>query len=145
MLEGSAAWKIRDRRKFLIAAMEELAGAAHISIEGDLSATRARHLPGASENETPILKRNTIWPQQDFLVLPLEADLVKAIVSAIGGTIPRGILHIQIEKDGRLELGTYDNFDANSSFFGSKLTPEFFGRLESEGIVEQWTRRSHNA
>jgi hypothetical protein len=132
-------WKIRDQRKFLIAAMTELAGNARLSLEGDLSATRVLNLAGASVDETSILKRNTTWPEQEFVVLPLEADLIQAIIVGIGGTVPRGILHIQIEKSGQLELGLYDNFDPYASFFGPRLPPEFFGRLEAEGILRQMT------
>ena len=94
-------YKIRDKRRFLIAAMTELAGAAHVSFEGDLSATRIANSPGASSEETQVLKRNTLRPKQEFFILPLEADLVTAIISAVGGTVPRGILHIQIEKENR--------------------------------------------
>jgi hypothetical protein len=124
-----------------MAAMTELAGDAHISLEGDLHATLILHLARVSRSETPILKRNTIWPIQDFVVLPLEADLVKGILAGMGGTVPRRILHVQIEKSGHLELGLYDNFDPDASFFGSRLTPEFFKHLESEGILRQWTGR----
>ena len=37
-------YKIRDKRRFLIATMRELAGTARISFEGDLSATAVAHL-----------------------------------------------------------------------------------------------------
>lgn len=134
---GSPRWKIRDKRKFLIAAMAELAGNAHISFEGDLGATQVLHLAGASGSETVVLKRNTMWPVQDFVVLPLEAALIKVIIAGIGGTIPRGVLHVQIEKDGQLELGLYDNFDPETSFFGSRLAPEFFDGLESQGVLRR--------
>jgi hypothetical protein len=70
--------------------MRELVGTARISFEGDLNATAVAHLAGASADETEILKRNTLWPKQDFVVLPLETDLVGAIIAAIGGTVPRG-------------------------------------------------------
>ena len=126
-------WKVRDKRKFLIAVMRELAGDAHLSLEGDLSVTRVLDLAEASGDETAILKRNTTWPVQDFVVLPLETDSIKTIVASIGGTVPRGIIHIQIEKCNNLELGLYDNF--GTSFFGSRLTPEFFVRLESDGVL----------
>jgi len=138
---NASVWNIRGKRKFLIAAMTELAGDAHLSFEGNLHAMPILDLVGASGDETSILKRNTSWPIQDFVVLSLEADLIKVIVASIGGTVSRRILHIQIEKSGILELGLYDNFDPNCSFFGSRLTPEFFSRLESEGILRQWTRR----
>jgi hypothetical protein len=126
-------WKVRDKRKFLIASMTELAGDAHLSLEGNLSVTRVLDLAEASGDETAILKRNTTWPVQNFVVLPLETDSIKTIVASIGGTVPRGIIHIQIEKCNKLELGLYDNF--GSSFFGSGLTPEFFERLESQGVL----------
>jgi hypothetical protein len=73
------------------------------------------------------------------VVLPLEAALIKAIIAGIGGTIPRAVLHVQIEKDGQLELGLYDKFGPDTSFFGSRLTPEFFDGLESEGVVRRVT------
>lgn len=136
---SSSRWKIRDKRKFLIAVMTELAGDAHISFEGDLSATQVTHLAGASGSETAVLKRNTIWPVQDFVVLPLEAALIKVIIAGVGGTVPRGVFHVQIEKGGQLELGLYDNFDPDASFFGSRLTREFFESLESEGVVRRVT------
>ncbi len=60
-------YKVRDKRRFLVAAMEELAGAARISFEGDLSATNVSKLNGASGEETQVLKRNTLWPKQDFV------------------------------------------------------------------------------
>jgi hypothetical protein len=134
-------YKIRDKRRFLVAAMEELAGAALISFEGNLDATSLFKLNGASGDETQVLKRNTLWPKQDFVVLELEPDLVKPIIGAVGGTVPRGILHIQIEKGNCLELGLYDNFDPKASHFGSTLTPLFFGKLEAEGILTKWVER----
>jgi hypothetical protein len=132
-------YKIRDKRRFLIAAMQELAGTARPSFEGDLSSTAVGHLAGASVDETEILKRNTRWPKQDFVVLPLETDIVEAIIAAVGGTVPRGILHIQIEKGNRLELGLYDNCAPKASFFGTSLTSIFFANLQGEGISSQWT------
>ena len=78
--------KIHDKRRFLIAAMEELAGTARTSFEGDLSATAVAHLAGASADETEILRRNKLWPKRDFVVPRLETDLVGAIIAVVGGT-----------------------------------------------------------
>jgi len=121
--------------------MTELAGSAHISFEGDLSATTLAHWPGASFDETRPLKRNTLQPKQEFVVLPLELGLVKPIISAVGGTIPRGILHVQIEKEDRLELGLYDKFAPDAMFFGPTLTPIFFATLLGDGTISQWIER----
>jgi len=96
---------------------------------------------GASGDETTALKRNTLWPKQDFVVLPLEAETVGSIMEAVGGTVPRSILHIQVEKEGRLELGLYDNFAPKAMFFGPALTPEVLENLQSDGILSHWTER----
>lgn len=133
-------WKIRDKRRFLIALLTELAGDAYVSFEGELSCVAVSRLPGASGEETSILKRNTLWPRQDFVVLPLESDNVQAIGIAIGGTLPKAIIHIQIEKSGRLELGVYDNF--GGIVFGPALTPAFLSGLQSDGVIAPWTESS---
>jgi hypothetical protein len=133
-------WVVMDKGRFLAATMTELAAAsARISFEGDLGTLKLASVPGASETETPILKRNTLWPRQDFIVLPLEPDLVRVIVSAVGGTIPRKILHIQIEKDGRLELGIYDNPTPDSTFFGPGFTTSFLHQLQAQNIIKERT------
>jgi hypothetical protein len=49
-----------------------ISGNAHMSFEGRLNHLRLASIPGASEEETFVLKRNTIWPKQDFIVVPLE-------------------------------------------------------------------------
>jgi hypothetical protein len=114
-----ARWLVRDKYRFLLAIMEELAGNAHISFEGDLRKLRVGALPGASETATAALKRNTWWPKQEFVVLPFELSTGKAILSAIGGTVPRNIIHVQIEKAGVLAFGAYDNFHPQCVYFGA--------------------------
>ena len=134
-------YKVRDKRRFLIVALAELAGAAHVSFEGDLSSTSLFEVAGASGDETRVLKRNTLSPKQDFVVLPLEREMVGPIMAAVGGTVPRGIIHIQVQKEGRLQLGLYDNFAPKAMFFGPRLTPTFFAALQEAGTLAHWTER----
>src|ERR1035437_3911064 len=128
-------WKIKNKNRLLLAFMKELAGDAQISFEGDLQALGLLGLPGASTEESNVLKRNTLWPRQDFVVLPLEAQAVGAVIAAIGGTISHAIIHIQIEKAGKLEFGAYDNFHPQSMFFGGAVTQSFLDSLVAEGIL----------
>ena len=134
-------YKVRDKRRFLAAALAELAGVAQVSFEGDLSSTSLFDVAGASSDETQVLKRNTLWPKQDFVVLPLEAETVGPIMAAVGGTVPRGIIHIQVQKDGRLELGLYDNFAPKCMFLGASLTSTFLATLQDAGTLVRWTER----
>ncbi len=133
-------YKVRDKRRFLMVVLERLTGSASVSFEGDLGRTALLEVYGASGEETQILKRNTIWPRQDFVVLPLESATVGTIMKAVGGTMPKSILHIQVEKDGRLELGMYDSFAPRAMFFG----PTISGLIESlikEDILSPWIER----
>jgi hypothetical protein len=136
-----ALYKVRDKRRFLIAAFQQLAGSAFVSFEGDLSGTTLAATPGASGDETAVLKRNTLLPRQDFVVLPLETKTIGLIMAAVGGTVPRSILHIQVEKNGRLELGMYDNFDPKGTFFGPAVTPQFIETLQDESLLSPWMER----
>jgi hypothetical protein len=100
MEKEKRGWLVRDKRRLLVRMMEQLAGNAHISFEGDLKALHLSRIPGASNEETEVLKRNTLSPKQVFVVLPLETSSTKTIIAAIGGTIPSAIMHVQIEKVG---------------------------------------------
>ena len=137
----SLLYKVRDKRRFLAAALAELAGDAQVSFEGDLSMTSLFNVPGASNDETQVLKRGTLSPKQDFIVLPLEADMVRPIMAAVGGTVPRTLTHVQVQKEGRLQLGLYDNFDPNSMFLGAGLTPSFIATMQEAGILTRWIER----
>jgi hypothetical protein len=134
-------YKVRDKRRFLAAALAELAGNAQVSFEGDLSMTSLSDVPGASNDETQVLKRGTLWPKQDFVVLPLEVEMVLPIMAAVGGTVPRGLIHVQVQKEGRLQLGLYDNFAPNSMFLGPGLTPSFIETLQEAGVLTHWIER----
>lgn len=133
-------WKVRDKSRFLIALMTELAGNAQVSFEGDLSKLSLQGLPGASNEETPHLKRNTTWPRQDFVVLPLEADAIPQIVKAYGGTLPNAIIHIQIEKSGKRLVGIYDNFLPEFLYLGPEIPERFLQSLTVEGVIAPWSR-----
>jgi hypothetical protein len=132
-------WLVRDKRHLLLAMMENLSGGAHISFEGDLKALRFFSIPGASKEETGALKRNTTWPKQDFIVLPLESSTSKTIVSAIGGTIPNTIIHIQIEKGGSIQFAAYDNFHPQCIVFNPAIDKAILDSLVSEDIMRPYT------
>jgi hypothetical protein len=130
-------WRVKDKFAFLLAVMGRLAGGAHISFEGDLDPFPLAEIRGASSRETEVLKRNTLWPKQDFIVLPLEETTIQQITKAMGGSWSRRIYHIQIEKKGTLEFGTYDSFDPACFNFGPALDHEFMAFLTREELLEE--------
>lgn len=135
METAKISWRVKHKNRLLTAVINELAGDAKISFEGDLHAFALSSLPDASPVETAGLKRSTLSPKQDFVVVPLNNSTVKAISRSIGGTLSRAILHVQIEKRGRLEFAAFDNFQ--HIFFGEAPTAEFVESLVAEGILKQ--------
>jgi hypothetical protein len=121
--------------------MEELAGHADISFGGDFRGLRLSSTPGASQEKTPALKRNTLWPKQDFVVLPLEPSMSKTIVFAIGGTVPSAIIHIQIEKNALLQFAAYDNFHSQCIVFGTAVKQAVLESLVSQNILRPYTEQ----
>jgi hypothetical protein len=134
---------IHFKNRLLLAVMKHLAGNAEISFEGDLSSLGLHVLLGASTKETEILRRNTSWPRQGYVVVPLTPDTIQPIFRAIGGTIPQGIIHIQIAKEGKLEFGAYDRFHPDTLTFGEVFSKDFLDDLVSQGILEPKPASAH--
>ena len=109
----------RDRPRLLFAMMRAFeSDQSRIAFEGNLASTELFRLEGASYNETKNLKRATISPKLDFIVLALVPARVPEIEKAIRSKIPfggyKGIIHVQIEADGKIMFGAYDNFGIGS-------------------------------
>jgi hypothetical protein len=127
---------VHNKNHLLRAAMKHLAGDAQISFEGALEALGFFELHGIQAEETAILKRNTVWPRQDFVVASLSPESIQSLIKALGGTIPRSVLHIQVPKNGKLEFGAYDNFDPQTLFLGEAFSDELLNDLIAQGILE---------
>jgi hypothetical protein len=140
---GSAVecWEVKNKTPLLLAVMEALAGNARISFEGDLHGFRLANIPGATDRETTLLRRNTLRPIQDFVVLPLEPTMVGTVLPAIGGNVPRRILHIQIEKDDALQFSAYDNFHPGCILFGPAVSRDLLQSFVSQGILSSCVPR----
>lgn len=128
---------VRDKPAFLHRMMVELAGKSHISLEGDLSQCRFDDKgEDLSPNETAILKRSTLWPKQEFVVLRLTSDKVNPIFNAImRAGLKRAIIHIQIERNGVLELAAYDNFHPECVVTGPGINRTLLEELKSSEVI----------
>jgi hypothetical protein len=68
--------------------------------------------------------------------VPLEESTIRPMISALGGSVPNTIIHVQIEKAGRLQFGAYDNFQPGCVSFGDAVTPMVLESLVSDGVLE---------
>ena len=140
MMDECYSLVARDKPGLLIAMMRALAGNALISFEVDLSPCQLWTIPGASAEETGSLRRNTLVPRQDFVVLPLEADTIRPILAEI---IPEGravhdVVHVQIAKNGRLAFGAYDNFHPECIVAWSAVPKALLEELQAKGVLRSF-------
>jgi hypothetical protein len=89
-----------------------------ISFEGRLANTALLALEGASAQETVVLKRATLQPELDFVILPLTKrnlpNIERAISSKIAISGQDGIIHVQVEMDGKVAFAGYDGFHSDT-------------------------------
>jgi hypothetical protein len=99
----------------------------------------------ASQNaydETPALRRQTLAPKQDFVVLPLTPESVRPILDVVlpDNRYIDDIIHIQIEKANQLQFGSYDQFDDRCIVgFPPGVTAELLDELQSSGVIHSWS------
>jgi len=141
-IETDRYWLVaRDKPALLRAMMVELAGNAHISFEGDLTRCEFGGQLEPNGNETFVLHRQTAFPRHGFVVLPLEVHTVQPILDAVlpASRYMNDIVHIQIEKMGRLEFGSYDNFHAECIVCFHGVPRTTLDRLLASGVITSWT------
>jgi hypothetical protein len=114
-------------------------GQSKISFEGRIAGTELLGIEGAMLEETPVLKRNTTSPRQDFIVLPLTPAsfpiIEDAIKSKIAFSAGSGIIHVQIENSGRLVFAAYDEFHPDTTVVSGLLTDCELSELVSKRVL----------
>ncbi len=119
--------------------MVELAGNACMSLEGDLSHCRFVDDLVLTRDETATLKRNTLAPKLDFVVLRLTKETVDPIfrqVTAAG--LKRAIIHVQIERGGVLEFGAYDHFGPECVVTGPGISLALLDELTATNVLRDF-------
>jgi hypothetical protein len=131
---------VRDKPGFLRRMMFELAsGNAQMSLEGDLSRCRFTQDVTVTDDETAALKRNTIAPRQEFVVLRLIPEACSPILGEVmTAGLNRAIIHVQIMRDDVLELGAYDNFHRECVVTGPGISPALLDELKSTNVLRDF-------
>jgi hypothetical protein len=130
----------RDKPGLLAAMMRQLAGDAYISFEGDLHRIDWKGVSAVDEGESS-LRRAALTPELDFVALPLTLEtqpLIWAAVFKADRLAQDGIIHTQIEKEGRLAFGAYDNFHADCVWAGSAVPLSLLERLKESGVARSF-------
>ncbi len=134
---------VRDKPAFLRRLMQAFPG-GRMSLEGDLSRCVFPADSVLANEEVGILRRNTLWPRQDFVVLRLDTDTLAPIFRAVmAAGLRRAILHVQIEHAGVLQLGAYDNFHPDCVVTGPGVSTELLAELQASGVLRGYQAEVH--
>lgn len=132
----------RDKPSLLWSFLRNFESDSHISFEGDLQHLALAELPGASTSETPALRRQTLHPILDFVVVPVTAETAKALRERLSGPglfRNRGALvHVQVEHAGHLVLGAYDNFHKDCVVAHEPTPESLLEQLKSSGVIRSY-------
>jgi hypothetical protein len=115
----------------------------NVSFEGMLSHTELAQMEGVGHEESDVLKRSTLQPKRDFRILPLTPQNVSAIVKAITSKIAfgnRGIIHVQIERNGKMAFAAYDNFDRECVVAYPAVSSASLHELTMTGVLRSYIR-----
>ena len=118
--------------------MVEFAG-GRMSLEGDLSKCKFTDDLSVAREAVGLLKRQTLYPRQDFVVLRLEpatiAPIFRKIVTA---GLTRAIIHVQIEYRDLLQLVACDNFHPECVVTGPGVSGALLSELTSKSILRDF-------
>jgi len=125
-----------DPGLFLQRLLRELATGTRLSLEGELSTCNFDERIVVSRQPVEKLPRNTNSPLLDFVVLALEPSGVEQVLSEISRMgLRRRIVHVQVERDGILEVGAYDNFHSECVTTGPAIRPGMLTQLRDAGVI----------
>jgi hypothetical protein len=134
----------RDRPGLLFAMMHALAAEdSRISFEGRLTKTDLAKMECAVFMEIGVLKRATLQPQLDFIVLPLTQQNVSPIEKAVNSKIAfgeGGIIHVQIEKNEKMAFAAYDNFHREYVVAYPPVNPALLDKLVEARVLRNYER-----
>jgi hypothetical protein len=126
---------VRDKPAFLRRLIDEFAG-GRLSLEGDLSRCDFPAEVVLGRDEDGMLRRNTLAPRQDFVILRLDPAAAAAIFRQIlAAGLSRAIIHVQIERAGVLELAAYDNFHPDCVVTGPGVGAGLLAGLQAAGVL----------
>ena len=135
--------EVRDCQGTLWAFYRQYEGQAVASFEGDLSNLKLQELRGASTQEAGPLRRQTIEPELDFVVVPINEETVRALKSRLSshGVLGRegAVIHTQLAVAEELVLVACDNFHHECTVASMAVPEPFLKQLLSHGLLRAYS------
>ena len=104
--------RVRMPVQFVCWALRHFTNDCFLSLEGNLSGFDPSLMPGASLEPSVVLRRNTTYPIQDFVILPATSGSTELICQRILPQVglKQQAIHVQVASENRLVLGAFDKF-----------------------------------
>ena len=135
--------QVRDCQGALWAFYRKYEGVALASFEGDLSSLDFNPISGSSGQETSALKRQTLLPELDFVVVPVTNENIgalKALLSKPGVLGKDGtVIHTQIEVAGETIFSACDNFHDDCTVTSRSVPKAFLDQLKQVGVLRGYS------
>lgn len=138
---------VRDCQGTLWAFYRQYEGRALASFEGDLRDLNLQQLRGASTQETGALHRQTIEPELDFFVVPINGETIRELKHCLSahGVLGRdgAIIHTQIAVGEELILVACDNFHRECTVASTAVPEAFLRQLQDHGLLRNYSDAEH--
>lgn len=135
--------EVRDCQGTLWAFYRQYEGRASASFEGDLSGLKLHEIAGASSVETSVLRRQTLEPELDFVVLPINRETVRSLKDQLSGSGVLGydgaVIHTQIAVEDDLVLVACDNFHDECTVASLSVPESFLQDIQSQGLLRAYS------
>ena len=139
-LEPYIRVRVRHPVAFLAAVIDHFAHETFLSLEGDLSHLDVTLVAPISTEPTPILRRNTTWPKEDFVVFVVTPEtrepLIRSVLPRVG--LRSRVMHVQLASGGRLVCGAYDQFDASCVWIDASIGEQAVRALRDAEIIQSY-------
>ena len=129
--------RVRKPVDFVCSALRHFQPDCYLSLEGELSRCDPALVCGASRDPSALLRRNSTWPVQDFLILPVTAESTEIICHRILPQVglKHRVIHVQLASAGRLVVAAYDNFDRECVWIDQEIGKDVIVSLVEAGTV----------
>jgi hypothetical protein len=137
--------RVREPVEFVRAALKHFDRDCFLSLEGDLSRFDSALVPGASREPSALLRRNTISPVLDFVILPVTAVTVDTICQRVLPQVglKQHVIHAQVASEGRLVLGAFDSFHRGCVWIDQRIGKDGIVSLLDSGVIGWYQAREY--
>ena len=129
--------EVKNSVELVKAIVELFCGNARLSFEGQLKEKDFSWVEGITTEPTNVLQRHTLEPELAFVILPVETKTKEVIKQKILPQVGlrQNVIHVLMEKEGRLVFAAYDNFDSAGVWITGQVKEKWLQELRQKKVI----------